>query len=402
MDIRRTDVLLAAGFFGALAVVIALPVLARGRDGLVWSAAVAVTSLVLLEIVFRVLYRRRTGKPYRLIPKLPFHRIYFEPHPYLPYVYKSAFATQDEVAAWHPLNRDKGLRAPKVRTNSRGWLNGPGGDREVAMPKPPGLIRICCLGASTTVSYLKDETGVWSYPLALERCLAARDPGRAVEVNNCGVGGYTSAEVLIKFLLDVVDTEPDVVVLYHAYNDLGPSLSPGFKPDYSHARANLGETLWRYRLATYVPYLPLAWYNQAVNLVLPQNVRHALLRSVTRRRPDPSAGFAGLATYRRNLEHIIQVCHAREIAVVLSTFCHYLYPAVQHSPLYRKYREGLDGENEVIRALAARYGCPLVDAAAELPRREDYFVDSVHFSPEGMRELAGRIAVGVEAALAKR
>jgi hypothetical protein len=209
MDIRRTDVLLAAGFFGALVVVIALPVLARGRDGLVWSAAVAVTSLVLLEIVFRVLYRRRTGKPYRLIPKLPFHRIYFEPHPYLPYVYKSAFATQDEVAGWHPLNRDKGLRAPKVRTNSRGWLNGPGGDREVAMPKPPGLIRICCLGASTTVSYLKDETGVWSYPLALERCLATRDPGRAVEVNNCGVGGYTSAEVLIKFLLDVVDTEPD-------------------------------------------------------------------------------------------------------------------------------------------------------------------------------------------------
>jgi lysophospholipase L1-like esterase len=96
------------------------------------------------------------------------------------------------------------------------------------------------------------------------------------------------------------------------------------------------------------------------------------------------------------------VCHARDIAVVLSTFCHYLYPAVQHSPLYRKYREGLDGENEVIRALAARYDCPLVDAAAELPRREDYFVDSVHFSPEGMRELAGRIAVGVEAALAKR
>jgi lysophospholipase L1-like esterase len=402
MDMDRSDLVLGAGASAVLALAVTLPIVARGLEGLWWSAAIAAASVVVLEALFRLLYRRRTGKPYQLIPKVPFDRIYFEPHPYLPYVYKRAFVTQPEVAGRHALNRDKRLRAPQLRTNSRGWLDGPGGDREVAVPKPPGLTRVCCLGASTTMSYLKDESGVWSYPLALERCLADRLPGRTIEVNNCGVGGYTSADLLIKFLLDVVDAQPDVVVIYHAYNDLGPSLTPGFRADYAHARGNLGETYWRYRLASWVPYVPLAWYNHAVNLVLPQNVRHALLRTVTRRRPDPHGPFGGLATYRRNLEHILQVCRARDIGVVLSTFCHYLYPAVQDRPLYLKYGEGLEGENGVIRALAAEYGCPLVDAAADLPHREEYFVDSVHFTPEGMRELARRIAGGVEAALAKR
>jgi hypothetical protein len=89
------------------------------------------------------------------------------------------------------------------------------------------------LGASTTGNELEHDGVIYSYPLEPERILKEKFPELNLEVNNCGVGGRTTAEILIDFLLSGIDTSPDIVVLYHAYNDLQPSLTPGFLSDYS-------------------------------------------------------------------------------------------------------------------------------------------------------------------------
>jgi lysophospholipase L1-like esterase len=369
-----------------------LVILGFTSRGLAWSAALFVLSIAAFEVGFRLVYRRRTGHTYALIPKIPFKQMYVEPHPYLPYVYKRKAFTQRGGQYPYPLHRGGPYETPTLTSNSRRHMNGPDGDREIVVPKPAGLFRVNCLGASTTGNYLVFEGKNYSYPLALEEVLQQACPDRSIEVNNCGIGGYTSADLLIKFLLDTVDTDPDVIVVYHAYNDLAPSLTPGFESDYSHAKRNLGEVYHLYRWASKVPYVPLASYNYVTNLVLPQNVRYTLLAQVARGQPDARASFAGLGTYRRNIEHLIHVCRGRGIAVVLSTSCHFMYPAIVGNFEHQKYATGVNQENEVMRDVARRLECPLVDAARLMPMDERFFVDSVHYSPPGMVQLASLIA----------
>jgi hypothetical protein len=64
----------------------------------------------------------------------------------------------------------------RVEVNSLGFRT-----HEFAVPKPPGLLRVVCIGGSTTVAgRTNDET----YPAHLERMLRARHPGLTIEVLN--------------------------------------------------------------------------------------------------------------------------------------------------------------------------------------------------------------------------
>ncbi|MDD4940739.1 MAG: SGNH/GDSL hydrolase family protein [Candidatus Omnitrophica bacterium] len=352
-------------------------------------------ALLALEVLFRLAYYLRRGRAYCMIPKVAFKKMYVLPHPYLPYVYKKNFANNYARPAEYPLNKAKGyLFVPHV-SNNLGNFNGPGGSRDVVVPKPDGLIRINCLGASTTGNYIFCDGIDYSYPMELEKIVLSSFKGAQAEVNNFGIGGWTSAEILVDFLLNGLDTSPDIVVLYHAYNDLGPSLTPAFRSDYSHARKNLGESYHLYRMMSLFPSLPLAVYNWAVNRFIGQNISHTLISSVTRGTVDYSIGFQGFDTYRRNIESLITICLARNIGIVLSTFCYYIYDAIKDDPMHAKLHEGVLKENEIIKELSLKYNVPLVDNYRLIPRQDKYFVDSVHFTPEGMNLIAQNLSVPV-------
>src|SRR5512139_689953 len=68
-----------------------------------------------------------------------------------------------------------------VEMNSRGYRT-----HEFAVPKPDGLVRVVCIGGSTTVA---GRTNQETYPAHLERMLRRRHPGLAIEVLNLGVSG---------------------------------------------------------------------------------------------------------------------------------------------------------------------------------------------------------------------
>lgn len=110
--------------------------------------------------------------------------------------------------------------------NSHG-LRGP----EIAMPKPEGLVRVACMGESTTYCVgISDDR--LTYPARLEHHLVARYPGRRIEVCNAGVGGYTSAENLLHFIFRVQPLQPDLVILYFTHNDVHPRRLPTLSRDY--------------------------------------------------------------------------------------------------------------------------------------------------------------------------
>jgi len=87
------------------------------------------------------------------------------------------------------------------------------------------------------------------------------------------------------------------------------------------------------------------------------------------------------------------------IQVVLSTYCHFLHDAIKDDPLHQLYRRIVNEENKIMRHLADKNELKLVDNAALVPHDERYFVDSIHFTPEGMRLIASNIADAIRVGL---
>lgn len=386
-----------SGITWSLSIFILLPFLFALAYGVSISGVtmifIVLTMALLLtaEVFFRIGYRLYFGFKYQPYPKVPFEKLYIEPHPYIPFVNKRNFTTEKGGPANYPLHKGKFFFG-HYTTNNLGFANGIKGDRDVVTPKPSGLFRINCVGASTTGNYIELDGKVFSYPMELEGNLKS-SMMVPVEVNNCGQGGYNSADIMVRFALQVLDTKPDVVVIYHAYNDIRAYLTSGFESDYSHVRRNLGENYWKFALAGKIPCVPLRFINYLINQWMPGNIRNSLLEQVTKGSLDTNLDPSiGLSVYQRNLQYIIDLCHCEGVQVVLSTYCHFLHDAIKDDPLHLLYGRIVKYENEIMRRLADKNELKLVDNAVLVPHDERYFVDSIHFTPAGMQLIAGNIA----------
>ena len=304
---------------------------------------------------------------------------------------KTKFLTEKSGLLNYPLHKGK-FYSSQFTTNNLGFINGVKGDRDIIIPKPKGLYRINCIGASTTGNYVKFGQKIYSYPLELEKILKSSLP-ISLEVNNCGQGGYNSADILVRFILQLLDTKPDMVILYHAYNDIRAYLTPEFKSDYSHARKNLSETYWKFYLASKIPNFKLSFIDYLINNLLGGNVRNSLLNHVNKGDLDQTINpNKGLETYKRNIQCIIDICKSNDIQIILSTYCHFLYEDIKDDNLHILYKSIVKKENNIIRALAKENGLELVDNANLVTNDEKYFVDSIHFTPAGMGFIARNIA----------
>ena len=95
--------------------------------------------------------------------------------------------------------------------NARGYR-----DLERAIPRPPGVRRVVCLGDSFTwgVRVLFDD----AWPQRLERLLA-RDRGEVWEAVNLGEPGFNSVQEAARLASQGFAYEPDVVVVGYVLND---------------------------------------------------------------------------------------------------------------------------------------------------------------------------------------
>lgn len=94
-------------------------------------------------------------------------------------------------------------------------------DRERAIPKPEGTIRIAVLGDSFSAAYSVSAEGAFWGVLEskLNECPALG--GRRVEVLNFGVGGYGQAQELIMLRKKVWKYDPDIVMIaFYGGNDV--------------------------------------------------------------------------------------------------------------------------------------------------------------------------------------
>lgn len=134
-------------------------------------------------------------------------------------------------------------------------------DDDLPREKPPGELRVLCLGDSFTFALgVRFED---LYAQQLETRLRARLAPRSVQVINAGIAGYNTRQELVYLLSEGLELEPDVVTIGFYWNDLIGNEGP--LPDL-HATPRITPSA--------------AYYDRPAEHRLPQGIRDALRRSV--------------------------------------------------------------------------------------------------------------------------
>jgi lysophospholipase L1-like esterase len=297
-------------------------------------------------------------------------------------------------------------------------------DDSLALDKPKDEIRIATIGASTTANLNLIFEDNWPGQLGAQVQKAL--PGKRVRVVNAAVPGFDTAQSLANLSLRVMPFKPDVVVIYHAYNDL-KAVTPGkpFRADYSHIHEKPFGLIERppfylnvlhhsmFYVRTRNSYRKFAMQGKAIDDMTG-------VGRVDRVPPEAEAAF------RQHMEGMIAIARAGGAKVVLSSFAtlhdlsaDYGKPATlqalsklqrEELPSLLHFTPGLtlpgivDGLNRYNRALhdiAQKQRTGWVDNAAKVPHEDKYFVDRVHFSLDGARRMGENFAPAVIAELRK-
>jgi len=150
--------------------------------------------------------------------KLPDKQVY-SPHHY--YIYDLTPDYENELGTFH---------------NSFGFRS-----KEIQKQKPDDTYRIFFMGGSTTyTTEVKDNKKTYTYLLEQElnkKLLSRKDcKYNKIEIVNAGVGGFTSAENLIRVIFKISEFSPDLVVIQHGFNDVMARLCGEISSDYSNYR----------------------------------------------------------------------------------------------------------------------------------------------------------------------
>ena len=220
-------------------------------------------------------------------------------------------------------------------------LRGP----EVAAERPPGRLRVLCVGDSITYGAAV-AADADTYPAQLQRALGAAGLGE-VEVLNGGVMGYGSRQCRqwLAELLPVV--QPDLVLCCVGWNDLTFARVRGWHPGLDWLTPG---DVWRLDESYLLDYVR----------------RHLLGRP---RRPDPRA----LEFYAQQVEQLVALCRQQQRKLAFLNLPTVFAPAMSGAALAKAASNGYVAAESVSflqfrtrwQELARRLGVPLLRTGFE-------------------------------------
>lgn len=254
-------------------------------------------------------------------------------------------------------------------------------DRDWPVEKPPGTIRIACVGASTTQD---------GYTTMLAQELGRRFPDRRIEVLNFAVGGWTTAQSLINYVLNARQYSPDWIVLHHAANDKRSWGRGRTRTDYSDAYTILAPTpgvdaFWvrYYNSYAFGKYLFYRAYGRDAGVGLYEVMWSA------GDTPEGPPTSKDVELFVSNIQEIVRVAQADGTHVLMTTQP-YSLTDLSWSPYWV---EGMQMANAAIRHVARELQLPLVDVDSLITGNEAAFGDDpIHLRPEAVQVKARAIA----------
>ena len=282
------------------------------------------------------------------------------------------------------------LSSGRISINSLGF-RGP----EIAMPKPPGTVRLAFLGASTTwCGEVSGNQTVW--PHLVTEALSRTYPRARLDYVNGGVPGYTMESILKNLQHRVGPLKPDVIVIYEVSNNLSGELRELAAKRGIIGDAKVQELTWPSRHS-------LLWYLVEKNLRVLAAQRAA--QSV-QARLEVDAGTLG-DEFRNSLTQLVVAARANASLVALATFS--IQPrrdqsaeqqmrasasAFFYAPFVttRLLIDGYERYNQIVREVARETGVLLIEGEHDIPGDSVHFTDTVHFSDAGSKAMAQRIS----------
>jgi lysophospholipase L1-like esterase len=281
------------------------------------------------------------------------------------------------------------LLGSSISINSQGFRG-----REIA-PVKGNTYRIVALGESTTFGMtISPDDKPW--PELLEQMIHERlKLSRPVEVINAGVPGYSLDNNLARLSKEILPLKPDMIISYHGYNGFGeidpalPAVNGPPPPAYKVRPLDL-----------------LADCEYRVKMILFRRQHDP--PEVRRERPPVNPLDTRYAT---EYGELIAATKTNRIRLALANFS---MAVNSHSDsavveFYRIVFDSIDREikaNEMhsllVKELAARYpDICFVDTHPQLDGENEKFIDLIHLTQHGRKQLAENIFAGIREALEK-
>lgn len=299
--------------------------------------------------------------------------------------------TKDELVNLRVLIPNK--QSGSVSINSHGF-RGP----EIRMPKPDTTIRIAFLGASTTYcAEVSSNKMVW--PHLVNQKLKQHWPNLDFDYINGGVPGYGLNSSLPNLKYKIKPLEPDIIIIYHAPNDLSFN-SFQLAKQKGLVKQRTGKEL--YWLSEY----------SLLSFLVEKNLRVLIAKkNVYKQNKKLNFNEEELAEpFRKELKLLIEESKKVVSVVAIATFTQRLradqtqeeqLEAVTSSLYYMPYMtidgllKGFKAYNNVIRDVAKESNILLIDDNEVIPGDGTHFNDSVHFKDLGSKAMAQRVFNGL-------
>ncbi len=275
-----------------------------------------------------------------------------------------------------------------IRIDSRGFRS-----PEVAVPKPPGRIRLAFLGASTTFC-AEASSNETTWPHLIWKSLQGKWRDTDFDYVNAGVPGYSVADSILNLNSRVSPLQPDVIVIYHSTNDLSKDTRElAVQQGLFQGKAENPSPLARYSLVYYL--LEKNWQITSRQKKATGSTRHLEFDP-----PTLSRGF------HERLRALVEASQKVAPVVAVATFSHRArreqppeerLKSCNTSLYYMPYMsvegilKGFEEYNRVIRDVARETGAILIDGENTIPGDARNFNDSVHFKDPGSELMARRV-----------
>ena len=296
-----------------------------------------------------------------------------------------------------------GQLVPAGRGDTVYWSSNAFGLRgeDVPFVKPPGTIRVVCLGASTTEGLVPDNE---TYPYYLQQELRQQYPGKNIEVINAGHHAYKARDNLAMLEEYVLPLRPDIVIWYEAANDLNFT---EFSPSLEEEPCWHDGTCW---MAGKTGGYKDLYQNSALFRMLADRFDGGAVPPLMAHSFDDTTPKPGAGQYADTLRRMAAAAKAANTTLVFASFVtvanNDLQAGYETSPalfdqVYRTYYPLTPGEvgrayayyNNESREVARENNLSYYDLAAEFPKDPQYFpLDYIHMSPEGNRLFAHLLA----------
>ncbi|HBP23701.1 MAG TPA: hypothetical protein DEA08_38725 [Planctomycetes bacterium] len=247
-------------------------------------------------------------------------------------------------------------------------------------------VQVVALGGST--SFFQDYLG------ALAERWRAKGGQPAARFASAGTPGYTVSQSLANLRRRVAPLRPDVLVVYHAINDLIPltvSDAPDDDQAFLAAQTSLGGRSVNRRQG---------WLDASAAYTLLYNRLLGVARA-RRTRAYASEDLARSGRFERDLGALLDEAERLGAVVVLATFAHAEPSAGEVTPWGPAEAAvvGIERHNEITRRVGAARGVLVADVGPKLSNQAELFRDLCHFTPTGRDRLVELLWPSVEQAV---